>query len=146
MIYGDHCQADAARPAAVYRLYDAAGALLYVGMSTRPWTRMPGHQSRSPWWGEVARQEMTWFRSEADALSAEARAIAAEHPMHNVKSGRVIPHLGGADAVITEEEARHRMRACSIREWHAKGFSAEFMIVIWGYTQAEIDRALGDAL
>jgi hypothetical protein len=132
------------RPAAVYRFYDAAGALLYVGMSNRPWDRLEwGHRKKS-WWRDVARQEVTWFRSGADALSAEARAIATEHPVHNAQPGRIVPHLGGPDAVISEGEAWTRIRALSIRRWHAKGYSAEDMILLHRVSQAEIDQALGD--
>jgi hypothetical protein len=95
------------------------------------------------WWGEVARREVTWFKSAADALSAEARAIAAEHPVHNKNPGRVVPGLGEADAVLPEEEAMRRVRACWIREMDAEGISGEFMTVIYGLSQAEIDQALG---
>jgi hypothetical protein len=37
------------RPAAVSRLYDEAGALLYVGSSFDPEERCKGHREK-PWW------------------------------------------------------------------------------------------------
>jgi hypothetical protein len=41
------------RPAAVYRFYDAADTLLYVGYSGRPWLRLPAHSYTAP--GEIRR-------------------------------------------------------------------------------------------
>jgi hypothetical protein len=129
------------RPAAVYRLYDANDALLYVGMSLSVGSRLSIHRSKAPWRGDVDREEITWYRSAADARSAEARAIAEEHPVHNVQQGRVIPGLGGPDAVITEEQ----VDAWHLRDYLAQGFEAEFLILAYGYSQEEIDRALGGA-
>jgi hypothetical protein len=86
---------------------------------------------------------VTWFKSAADALSAEARAIAAEQPVHNKKPGRIVPGLGEADAVLSEEEAMRRIRACWIREMDAKGISSEYMTLVCGLSQEEIGQALG---
>jgi hypothetical protein len=142
----DRDQAAPVRPAAVYRLYDAAGALLYVGKSIDPDQRtIMGHRGSSPWWTQVARQKVTWFRSEDDALSAEARAIATENPAHNVQPGRIIPHLGGPDAILTDEEARRAGIAWWIRQVHPEGASAELMTKMFGLTRAEIEQALGEA-
>jgi hypothetical protein len=46
------------RPAAVSRLYDEAGALLYVGSSFDPEERCKGHREK-PWWAR--RSFIGWF-------------------------------------------------------------------------------------
>jgi hypothetical protein len=130
----------AARPAAVYRLYDAGGALLYVGMSLSVGSRLSIHRSKARWWRDVDREEITWYRTAADARSAEARATAEEHPVHNVQQGRVIPGLGGPDAVLTEEE----VNAWQLRDYLDQGFEAEFLILAYGYSQAEVEQALAE--
>ncbi|MPY31318.1 GIY-YIG nuclease family protein [Streptomyces adustus] len=70
-------------PAAVYRLWDAAGNLLYVGSAFDPEKRCHGHRDR-PWWPEVARRTEEWKESRGAAYTAELEAIAMERPRHNV--------------------------------------------------------------
>ncbi|MGY5033279.1 GIY-YIG nuclease family protein [Streptomyces sp. 900116325] len=43
------------RRAAVYRLYDAADALLYVGSAYDPEERCKAHHDK-PWWPKVTRR------------------------------------------------------------------------------------------
>ena len=38
-------------PTALYRLYDAASVLIYVGITSRPAARMRRHAKTQPWWG-----------------------------------------------------------------------------------------------
>ena len=71
-------------PAAVYRLYNADGVLLYVGMSNAPKRRWSGHVNEGKtWWPDVARKTVEWYESQDDALAVEAEAIWTEHPLHN---------------------------------------------------------------
>ena len=69
---------------AVYRLFDAAGALLYVGISSQPEYRLRAHSNERAWWPEVARTVLAWHETRADALAEEACAIANERPRHNI--------------------------------------------------------------
>ncbi|WP_406501552.1 GIY-YIG nuclease family protein [Streptomyces sp. NBC_01590] len=73
----------AARRAAVYRLFAADGALLYVGSAYDPEERAKAHR-RKDWWPLVARRTDEWHASRDDAYAAEERAIVAEDPAHNV--------------------------------------------------------------
>ncbi|MGW5616244.1 GIY-YIG nuclease family protein [Streptomyces sp. NPDC003877] len=73
---------ETARKAAVYRLYDSAGALLYVGSSYNPVRRCRDHHAK-PWWSLVARRDEEWFPSKEAAYAAEMAAIAAEAPPYN---------------------------------------------------------------
>lgn len=67
---------------AVYRCYDADGALLYIGVTTDVKRRMQLHASnkRSPWVARVARVEHEWYEDRVDALLAERLATVAESP------------------------------------------------------------------
>ncbi|MCX5431888.1 GntR family transcriptional regulator [Streptomyces sp. NBC_00257] len=69
--------------AAVYRLYDADGTLLYVGMSGDPTKRFLGHRADKPWWPEVHAHTLQWFNSRGDASAAERDAITGERPRYN---------------------------------------------------------------
>jgi len=71
------------RPAAVYRLWDAEGNLLYIGSSYDPETRCQGHRDK-PWWPRVASRTDEWHESRGDAYRTELEAIVAEDPQHNV--------------------------------------------------------------
>lgn len=74
---------DAERRTALYRLYDAEGVLLYVGVSGNPPARWTNHAATQTWWPEVAKLTLAWFDTREMALDAELRAIGTEHPRHN---------------------------------------------------------------
>lgn len=69
----------------VYRHFDAAGALLYVGVSLSAIQRLAQHADNSHWFAQIARVEIQNFNSREEALAAERRAIADESPKHNIK-------------------------------------------------------------
>lgn len=71
-------------PQALYRFYDAAGALLYIGVSLNPGRRFQQHAGEKTWWHEVSRIEIESFPDRAAVLAAEAAAIRGERPRHNV--------------------------------------------------------------
>lgn len=74
------------RPAAVYRLYDADGALLYIGSAYDPAQRSKKHREK-PWWALVARREDEWHPSREAAYVAETEAIKEKMPPGNKISG-----------------------------------------------------------
>ena len=52
----------------LYRYYDDAGRLLYVGIANNPLDRQSQHRSASPWFKQAARQRLEHFDSRAEAL------------------------------------------------------------------------------
>lgn len=66
----------------LYRLFDARGILLYVGITRSPY-RLEAHR-RKPWGRGIAYVEWEWFFHRRRALNAEAAAIVAERPLMNV--------------------------------------------------------------
>lgn len=70
---------------ALYRHFDGAGVLLYVGISNRPIRRLDQHGERSSWADCIARVEIEWHQSRDDALAAETEAIRKEGPVWNVR-------------------------------------------------------------
>jgi predicted GIY-YIG superfamily endonuclease/antitoxin (DNA-binding transcriptional repressor) of toxin-antitoxin stability system len=68
---------------ALYRLYDAAGTLLYIGISHQPDVRFEQHAKLKDWWPRVARREVEWFDDRPSAAAAEAAAIRREDPERN---------------------------------------------------------------
>ena len=67
----------------LYRLFDAAGSLLYVGITWTPRERWRKHRRRSPWWPLVAAAVVECYPSENAALRRELAAIKAEAPRCN---------------------------------------------------------------
>ena len=67
----------------LYRLYDAEDQLLYIGISWSAIARMSQHKAEKPWFGDVARIEVTKCSSRAEATNLERQAIQAERPLHN---------------------------------------------------------------
>jgi predicted GIY-YIG superfamily endonuclease len=74
---------EVADPTFLYRLFDADGALLYVGITRTLDRRMQQHALKQPWWPEVAKTVTTEYRTRAQAARAEHAAIEAENPRHN---------------------------------------------------------------
>lgn len=73
----------------LYRLYDSAGDLLYIGISDRGPVRLTEHYRFKPWFDMVTRVEFERYPTRAMALQAEAGQIVALHPRHNIQ------HNGG---------------------------------------------------
>lgn len=67
----------------LYRAYDSAGRLLYVGISLCALTRLTNHRTQSEWFAEVRRLEIEPFSSRKLAEEAEREAVQAESPIFN---------------------------------------------------------------
>lgn len=70
---------------ALYRHFDAEGALLYVGISLSAVQRLSQHKSGSKWFEQIRRVTIEWHDSREKALRAEATAISQENPRHNLQ-------------------------------------------------------------
>jgi excinuclease UvrABC nuclease subunit len=73
----------------LYRLYDAAGALLYVGITRSIGQRLQDHSQNQPWWPEVADCRVEFLPNRAALHAAELLAIKVEHPRYNLQHQRV---------------------------------------------------------
>jgi predicted GIY-YIG superfamily endonuclease len=76
---------------AVYRFYDDADRLLYVGITSNLPTRFRDHQSGSSWWTEQRRATVVWMDSRAEAADEERAAICSEKPQCNIQGTRPRP-------------------------------------------------------
>ena len=68
---------------ALYRLYDKAGHLLYVGVTSNPDARWKQHSAKKEWWPLVDKRTIAWHDTRVDAERVELAAIAAEEPRYN---------------------------------------------------------------
>lgn len=68
---------------ALYRHFDAAGVLLYVGVSSDPRSRSYSHRRHSAWTEFAVREEVEWLPDRDAALVAEKAAIVSEKPLFN---------------------------------------------------------------
>lgn len=68
----------------LYRFYDAADELLYIGITANPAARFASHKRMKPWWESVTRIEMERFDSRDVLMDAEKKAIEAENPSWNL--------------------------------------------------------------
>lgn len=73
---------------ALYRFFDKAGTLLYIGISHTIPRRLDQHQDTKPWYHEVARITVEHHPDRAAALGFEERAIKAERPKYNIVHNR----------------------------------------------------------
>lgn len=73
---------------ALYRFYDVADDLLYIGVTHDPGARWASHRKDKPWWHEVTRISVETHPSRTAVLEAERTAILAEQPRYNVVHNR----------------------------------------------------------
>lgn len=76
---------------ALYRHFDSAGRLLYVGISLSAINRLWQHERHSNWFAAVAMVRIEWLESRELALQAERLAVIKERPAHNIqhKAGKL---------------------------------------------------------
>ena len=68
----------------LYRHFDKAGKLLYVGISLSAIARLRAHRDSSDWYDEISTVSIEKFNTREEALEAEQRAIIEERPLRNV--------------------------------------------------------------
>lgn len=107
----------AATPIAVYRCFDASGALLYVGQSFSPMERIGSEHARR-FAGQLATVSITWHETKDEALSVERLAIRDQCPLHNQSPGNApsgLPQFkagdGSFDRVAYQREYMRKRRA-----------------------------------
>jgi hypothetical protein len=71
------------RPTTLYRFYDRAGALLYIGITLLGPLRFRQHSYEQPWWLDVATCDFEHYVTRQAAIADERRAIQTEHPQYN---------------------------------------------------------------
>jgi len=72
----------------LYRFFNAAGELLYVGITANPGRRFGEHSADKLWWDTVANVTIETFSNGLELRRAEKRAIENERPKHNVIHNR----------------------------------------------------------
>lgn len=77
------------RPQVLYRMYDDADFLLYVGITLDPVARFAAHREDKPWWQQVSRIDLEHYDTRAEVEAAEAAAILDESPLYN-RAGRPV--------------------------------------------------------
>jgi prevent-host-death family protein len=100
----------AATPTALYRLFDAAEQLLYVGISTQPETRWTQHAADKPWWPLVQHRKTEWHADRKAAEDAERAAVQSEEPLYNTagaKRSLLATHFPIGES-MTQAQARLR--------------------------------------
>lgn len=93
----------------LYRHFNAAGDLLYVGISLSAVHRLSQHRDSSPWFSEIARVEVQAYLTRDAALEAERAAIMSERPKHNKVHARKNndPARPGAAAEARKDLVHH---------------------------------------
>ncbi|MFF7476646.1 GIY-YIG nuclease family protein [Streptomyces sp. NPDC008092] len=95
---------------AVYRIYDNAGSLLYVGMGNNPMNRWSSHAARHTWWSEAASFRVEWYATRQEAQAVEKTAIRSEDPKRNIHGrpgwGRFV-----AEAYVNRLETNRKILA-----------------------------------
>lgn len=116
---------------ALYRHFDAEGALMYIGITADPERRLSEHVKAGKW--PIASVRVEWVRSAIDATTFERRAILEENPKHNIRRDTNeppgLPQSGWrkviSDALI--EKARS-MRGVSLEAGLGKGYLHSVLI------------------
>lgn len=95
---------------ALYRLFNAEGVLLYIGISSQPEVRRKQHVAQQPWGHLISRQEVEWRDDRPTAERAEEAAIASESPLYNRDGNRSYQVAASADE-LSIAAARNQLPA-----------------------------------
>lgn len=87
----------------LYRLYDADGALLYIGITERGYDRFAAHRTKQAWWSEVAQHTIQAYATRADVEIAERHAIYREKPRYNIAHNSTGRRLYGTEPIPASE-------------------------------------------
>lgn len=77
------CSADPSATASVYKYFDKAGILIYVGITECGIARNRQHNESKEWWKFVHRQQIEHFQSRAVAHEREVQLIERFRPPFN---------------------------------------------------------------
>lgn len=80
----------------LYRMFDDASDLLWVGETKDVGERLKNHRAQSRWYHEFAMLTLVRLASRAEAQAAEHIAIRDENPRYNVHAGFRSPELRAA--------------------------------------------------
>lgn len=101
----------------LYRCYDAAGLLLYIGCSSDPTRRLEQHRHSANKTSRLIQKHATTFEVDADAYpsrdagrDAEMVAIHAEQPLFNIQH-RCIPSW------FTDRQIEDYVAGRPVRQW-----------------------------
>lgn len=83
----------------LYRHFNSAGRLLYVGISCRVLSRTREHIKSAKWSDEIARIDIEHYSSREAVVAAEKSAIIAERPLFNIVHNK---HVRGQKAPSRE--------------------------------------------
>ena len=73
---------------ALYRHFNNANELLYIGISLSAVQRLGQHQKHSHWFSSITHLTITQYINREAAISAETIAIGKEKPLHNIKHNK----------------------------------------------------------
>jgi len=83
----------------LYRLRDAAGELIYVGITNDIRARFYAHAREKWWWNQVASCEIEFWPTRLSLENEEVRVIQTEKPRYNRRPGWVIQASGAVTPV-----------------------------------------------
>lgn len=110
---------------ALYRHFNAAGELLYVGISLSAVQRLSQHKQTAAWFAQIARVDIEWHPSRQAAEEAEKAAIRKENPRFNsVRYGAV------GQQEPTAWGIRHQ-RSGRIDGWYRRRTDATHLLGWW---------------
>jgi hypothetical protein len=137
----------ATRPYCVYRLYNADGDLLYVGLSNGPLDRFRAHAGDKTWWTEVARIDLTHVADGEEAHDLEATWIKDLDPRYN----KLLPLYLAAPSGPCVERIRYGKAGCErcdgagVYESDTLGTTAcELCFTYWEIKTFEYSSPIGD--
>lgn len=98
----------------VYRAYDRADSLLYVGVTNDLDRRLDAHSKQSGWWIFKARIESDAYPTRAEAEAEEKRLIQEAHPRWN-RAHRVAGPAGIVERHKVEEHVWQQLNRLNTR-------------------------------
>ncbi len=119
----------------LYRHFDAAGQLLYVGISLSAVARLAAHKGSAHWYDQITSVSIEQCESREALLDAEREAILAERPLHNVVFGSARPRPKPRPAPEPAPEPYKAFPAALVFQ-----YSMDRLMMVFKTSEAQIEQ------
>jgi predicted GIY-YIG superfamily endonuclease len=127
----------------LYRHFDSAGVLLYVGISLSTFARLRQHKDHSRWFEKVATVSIENFDTREKAMAAERKAIKTESPQFNIAMKKTLAEIAREEKELLAESRRSYEEGKKLLQSYVQynlAYQLDEVRQMLGMTKGEIEK------
>lgn len=100
---------------ALYRHFNKANELLYVGISLNALNRLGQHKEHAHWFNDISDVRIEHFETREMALAAERDAVVKENPKHNINLRMSQKQIAAMQRTAAQQHAMEASKQEAVR-------------------------------